>query len=119
MRRAIAAGNAAAIETELHIQILNADVMNQLIKSALKESGIDRANRFQAFTRHSGGKGHAMLFGDAHIKRSFGKLLQRVADAGAVRHRRGQGNDLFVLLHQLAQACCQKLRCRSGRLPPT
>ena len=35
VRLAVAAGNAAAIETELHVQILNADVVNHLVETAL------------------------------------------------------------------------------------
>ena len=74
VRWTIATRDAAAIQAKLHIQILNADVVNHLIEGALQESRVDRANRFQSFARHAGRKGDAVLFGDAHIKRAFGKF---------------------------------------------
>src|SRR5580765_4221999 len=37
MRLTVAAGNAATIEAELNVQLLNTDVVNKLIKTALKE----------------------------------------------------------------------------------
>ena len=37
MRLPVAAGDAAAIETELHVQILNADVVDYLVETALQE----------------------------------------------------------------------------------
>ena len=37
MRLTVAAGNAATIETELNVQLLNTDVVNELIKTALQE----------------------------------------------------------------------------------
>jgi hypothetical protein len=49
MRRAIAARDAAAIQTEFDVQVLEADVVNQLIERALQESRVNRANRLQSF----------------------------------------------------------------------
>src|ERR1051325_11813278 len=37
----VAAGNAAAIETKLNVQILDADVVNELVEAALKERRVD------------------------------------------------------------------------------
>ena len=37
MRLSIAAGNAATIETKLHVQILNTDVVDHLVKAALEK----------------------------------------------------------------------------------
>ena len=49
MRRAVAAGDAAAVQAELDVQILHADVVNDLIERALQESRVNRANRLQSF----------------------------------------------------------------------
>ncbi len=122
VRRAVATRDAATIETELHIQILNADVMNDLIESALQESRIDGADRLQPFDRQTGSEGHAVLFRDAYVKRPIGKSFERVANAGAVRHGRGQRDDLLVPLHQLAKRFAKylrvsrRLRCGLNRL---
>src|SRR6266480_1124578 len=61
MRWPIAAGDAAAIETELHVEILNADVVNHLIERALQKSRVDRADGLQSFARKTGRKSHTML----------------------------------------------------------
>ena len=110
MRWSIAAGDAATIETELHIKILNADVVNDLIERALKKSRVDRADRFQSFARKTSGKGHTVLFRDADIEGSIRKSHQRVAHARAVRHGRCQRHDLFILGHQFAEGFAENLR---------
>ena len=43
-----------------------------------------------------------MLFGNADIKGAFGKFIQNLVNARAVRHRGGQRNDLFIVRHQFA-----------------
>lgn len=42
MRFAVRAGNPRPIYTERHRQILRADVVNDLVESALQKGGIDR-----------------------------------------------------------------------------
>ena len=110
----VTAGNAAAIETELHVEILDTDVVNQLIETALQESRIDRANRLESFTRHARGKRDAVLLGNADVEGSIGKLLERFANAGAVRHRGSQRDDLRILLHQLAKHIAKYRRVSRG-----
>ena len=46
MRRAIPAGDPASIQAELHIEILNADIMNQLVESALEKRRVNCADWF-------------------------------------------------------------------------
>src|SRR6185369_4338405 len=77
MRLPVAAGDTAAIETELHVQILDADVVYHLIKTALQESRVDRADGFQSFARHARRKRDAVLLSDADVERTIGKLLER------------------------------------------
>src|SRR5437660_3221087 len=103
MRRAVTSGNSAAIQAELDVEVLNTDIVHQLIEGALKKGRVDRADRLQAFNGQSRGKSYAVLFRNADIERSFGKLFERCANAGAVRHRGCQGHDLLILLHQLAE----------------
>ena len=86
MSWAIATGYAPTVETELDVQILDADIVDYLVKRALQERGINGTDRLQPFTRHSGRKRHAMLFGNSHIERSFRKPLQRIADTSAIGH---------------------------------
>src|SRR5919205_1423191 len=109
----VATGNAAAIETKLHVQILNTNVMNHLVEATLKERGVDRANGFESFTREAGSKSDAVLLGDADVERTFRKLLERRAHAGAIRHRRSQRYNFRILLHQLSERVAED--CRVGR----
>ncbi len=44
-----------------------------------------------------------MLLGNADVERTFRKLLERRANAGAVRHRGSQRHDRRILLHQLSE----------------
>ena len=112
MRRAVTSGNPAAIQAELDVQVLNADIVNQLIERALQKRRVDRADRLQAFNGQSRGKSHAVLFGDTDIERAFGKSFERRANAGAVRHRGCQRHDTLVLLHQFAERLTKNLRIR-------
>src|SRR5215213_11029262 len=106
----VATGNAAAIETKLHVQILNTNVVDQLIEATLKERGIDRANRFESFTRQAGSKSNAVLLGNTDVERTFRKLLERGANAGAVRHRGSQRHDRRIFLHQLSERVAEDCR---------
>ena len=82
------------------------------IERALEKGRVNRTDRLQAFNGQSRREGHAVLFGDADIERSFGKLFERRANASTVRHRGGQGHDLLILLHQLAERVTENLRIR-------
>ena len=67
-QRLTTAGDAATIEAEFHVEILNTDVMNDLIERPLQKSRVDRADRFQPFARKTGRESHTMLFRDADIE---------------------------------------------------
>src|SRR6185369_11503055 len=96
MSLAIAAGDAAAIETKLHVQILDADVVYYLVETALQEGRIDRAHRLQSFTRKTGRERDTVLLGNTDVERSIGKSFERSANAGAVRHRSGERHHLRI-----------------------
>src|ERR1051325_4403152 len=49
----VTAGNAAAVETKLHVQILNTNVVNQLVEAALKKRRIDRRSEEHTFELQS------------------------------------------------------------------
>ena len=62
------------------------------------------ANGLIAFGRQAGGEGDAVLLGNADVEGTLRKLLLEQVDAGARRHRRGDGDDLVVLARFLDQA---------------
>ena len=62
------------------------------------------ANGLKPFGREPGGEGDAVLLGDADIEGALRKFFLEQIDAGAGRHRRGDGDDLVVLARFLDQA---------------
>ena len=104
MGRAVGADEAGAVHGEAHRQLLDRDVVHDLVVGALQEGRVDRGERLEAFGRKPGGEGHAVLLGDADVEGAVGKFLLEQVEAGARRHRRGDGDDLVVLARFLDQA---------------
>ena len=75
MSRAIRAYQTAAVDGKRHIQILQANVVYQLIISALQKRRIDGHHRFHAFGGQPGSKCQRMLFGDPDVEITIGILL--------------------------------------------
>ena len=98
MGGAVGADEAGAVDGEAHRQALDRHVMDDLVVAALQEGRIDRAERLVAFGGKAGGEGHRMLLGDADVEGAVGEGLVEDVDAGARRHRRGDADDLVVLL---------------------
>ena len=98
MGRAVGADEAGAVDREAHRQALDRHVVDDLVVAALQEGRIDRAERLVALGRKTGGERHRMLLGDADVEGAVGERLVEDVDAGARRHRRGDADDLVVLL---------------------
>ena len=107
MGRAVGADEAGAVDGEAHGQALDRDVMHDLVVAALQEGRVDRAERLVAFGRKTGGEGHRVLLGDADVEGAVRERLVEDVDAGAGRHRRGDGDDLVVLLGFLDEALAE------------
>ena len=104
MGRAVLADEAGAVDGEPHRKMLDRHVVHDLIVAALQESRVDRAERLEAFGGEACRERHRMLLGNADIEGAVGESLAEDIDAGAARHRRGDGDDLVVLLRFLDQA---------------
>ena len=98
MGRAVGADQAGTVDREAHRQALDRHVVDDLVIAALQEGRIDRAERLVAFGGKTGGEGHRMLLGDADVEGAVGEGLVENVDAGSRRHRRGDADDLLVLL---------------------
>ena len=72
--------------------------MDDLVEGALEEGRVDRGKGLHAVGGKPRGEGHGMLFGQPDIERAMRKRLLERVDAGAGRHRGGDGDDLVVLL---------------------
>jgi hypothetical protein len=81
--------------------------MDHLVVAALQEGRVDRAERLVAFGGEAGRKRHRMLLGDADVEGPVRERLVEDVDAGARRHRRGDGDDLVVLLGFLDEALAE------------
>src|SRR5687768_14284211 len=114
MRLSVASGDSTAVQTELHVQILDADVVNQLIETTLQERRIDRANRFQTFARHACCESDAVLLSNTNVKRTIGKFLESGANSRSIRHRRSQRDHLRILFHQFRKRVAKYFRVGRG-----
>ena len=114
MRRPVGADKAGAVHREADRQVLDGDVVHDLVVGALQEGRVDGAERLVAFRRQAGGEGDGVLLGDADVEGARRELLGEEVDAGAGRHRRGDGDDALVLLRLLDQALAEHLGVGGG-----
>ena len=103
MRRAVVAAQAAAIHAERDVQILQRDVVDDHVVGALHEGGVDREKRLEALRREAAGEERGVLLGDADVEISVGMRLGKMDEAGAARHRAGDGDDLVVGLGEFGE----------------
>ncbi len=103
----VGADQSGAIDRETYRQALDRDVVHHLVIAALQEGRIDRAERFVALGRKTGGKCHRMLFGDADIEGALWEGFGENIDPGAGRHCGGNADDLVVLLRLLDEALAE------------
>ncbi len=82
------------------MQLLDADVVQDLVVAALEKGRVDRHDRNPALGRHAGGEGDRVLLGDADVVGAVRQLARQLVDAGAAAHRRGDADDLGVFLGQ-------------------
>ena len=72
---AICAHYSGPVDGECDIQMLNADVMDQLIVGALQKGRIDRDDRLHTIAGGARRKCQGMLFRNSHIKVALRVLL--------------------------------------------
>ena len=74
MRRSISAGKTCAIKTKVYGQVLDTNIVNDLVVSALHERAVDVTEWNEALFCETGRKCDRMLFSDTHIKSTIGHL---------------------------------------------
>ena len=115
MSWAVCADEPGAVDREAHGKRLQRDIMRDLVVAALKESGVDRAERLVAFCRHSRGEGDRMLFGDPDVEGSLRERLAEYVETRAARHRCGDRDDALVAARHLHQGFSEDLGVRRRR----
>ena len=73
--RAVVADQAGAIHREDDVELLQADVMDDLVVGALEEGRVDRADGLRALKRETGREQDRVLLGDADVVVLLGALL--------------------------------------------
>ena len=102
MRRAVVAAQAGAIHAEGDVQILQRDVVNDHVVGALHEGRVDREERLHPLGGEAAGEERGVLLGDPDVVVAVGMLRLEKAEAGAARHRAGDGHDLAVGVGEFA-----------------
>ena len=118
MRRAVVADQAGAVHREHHVELLQADVVDDLVVRALQEGRIDRAHRLHALERHAGREQHRVLLRDADVVVVLRHLPGQRGQAGAACHRGGDPDHARVIPRLVDQCLAEHLRVlRWGRRP--
>ena len=81
MSRAVAADQTRAVQREYHRKILQGDVVNELVISALQERRINRDDGLEAFACKTRGKRNRVLFGYRHVEITVRKALRKFDEA--------------------------------------
>ena len=74
VRRTVVADEPGAVHREDDVQLLQADVVDDLVERALQERGVDRDDRLAALQREPGGEQDRLLLGDADVEVAVGQL---------------------------------------------
>ena len=101
---AVGANEAASVQTENHVQVLDGHVVDDLVVGTLHERGVDVAEGHQATGGHPRAERHGMLFSDAHVKGAVRHFLHHEFQAAPGRHGGGHPYDPTVGLGQFNDA---------------
>ena len=112
---AVVAGDAGAVEDEHHRLLVQGDVVHHLVDRPGEERGVDGDDRAQAAHGHAGRRGDGVLLGDADVDQPAGEALAEREQTGGVRHGRGEGHQVRVVLAGLADGLGEGGSCRRSR----
>ena len=107
MGRAVGADQPGAVHREAHRQVLDRDIVDDLVVSALEERRVNRAKRLVAVGGEAGGEGHTMLFSDADVEHPLRKARPDLVEPGPRGHCGGDRHHLVVALHFVAKRFCE------------
>ena len=81
--RPVVADQSGAVHREDHVQLLEADIVDDLVVAALEEGRVDRRHGLRALESQARREEHRVLLGDAHVVVALGKLLLEDVQARA------------------------------------
>ena len=76
MRRAVVADQAGAVHAEHDVELLQADVVDDLVVRALEEGRVDRGDGLHPLEREARREQHRVLLGDADVVVVVGQLAR-------------------------------------------
>src|SRR5207253_4795732 len=77
----------AAIQGENNVEILQADVVQNLVVSSLEKCRIDGHYRDQTFNYHHHRKNHNILLNNADVIKTIGNFPQQFINSDSASHR--------------------------------
>ena len=116
--RTVVADEPGAVHREDDVELLQADVVDDLVVGALQEGRVDRDDRLDALEREPAGEQHRLLLGDADVEVALGHRLLQDAQPGAGVHRRGDADDPLVALAFAHERLAEHLRVLRRRARP-
>ena len=120
MRGAVVADQPGAVHREHDVQLLQADVVDDLVVGALQERRVDRRDRLAPLEREPGGEQHRLLLGDPDVEVAVGQLALEDVQPGAGVHRGGDPDHPLVApaLRRPARSPNTCVYCGGAGLPP-
>ena len=109
MGRAIVAAQPGAIHAKRDVEVLQRDVMNDHVVSALHEGRVDRQKRLQSLRRQTAGEERGVFLRDPDIEVRVGMLRLEKTEAGSAGHRGGDRDDLLVRVGKFRQRLADNL----------
>ena len=96
MRVAVLADDAAAVDSQHDMELLQSNVMQQHIIGTLQKRGVYRRDRLHPLLGKPGGHADRMALGNADVKEPGRKLGRKLVKSRAVLHGGGNGADGLV-----------------------
>ena len=114
MGRAIIAREAGPVHAERDIEVLERNVVNDHVEGALHEGRIDRQKGLHPARRHAGGEEGGMLLRDPDIMKAVPMPGGKLVEPRPVGHRRGDGDDLSVVIGEIGKRLPEDLGVGGG-----
>src|SRR5580700_10818015 len=110
MSRPVVTRKASPIHTDRDIEILQGNVVDHHVISALHEGRVNRQERFESLCCHTASKESSMFFRDTDIEILIWMFCRKMGQTGPGWHRRSDGCDLLVIVGELCQRLTEDFR---------
>jgi len=91
-----------AIDGKGDIEVLQGNIVNQLVITALQKRRIDSDNRFQPIASHACCQGHRVLLSDGNVVELLWEPLGEFDHTRTLAHCRGDAGQQWIALRHVA-----------------